>query len=105
MRVQAPRSYKTLTPDNSQTACAGWVEAFTYNTGASAVVIFCSDSKSAALNSHKEVSFEKNRMKPSTPSTDIFGINLVAATLSYKIAHEMMHATDLIQCKFAWSYN
>jgi len=99
-RVTVPRSGAPLAPGVTN-ACAGQSEAFTYQTNTYTVVVLCSDTEDGAMNSYDVVDAESYRGKYFPPGNIIpttFGINIFARTLVYKIAHEMMHATNMQQC-------
>lgn len=97
--VRAPRTGATLAPGVTN-ACGQQSEAFTYSTGTVSVIILCSDYGGAALNSYAQVDIEDLRAKnlDGTAVATNEGINMVWQRLVYKIAHEMMHATSVIQC-------
>lgn len=97
--VRAPRT-GNLAPGVTN-ACGGQVEAFTYQTGTTSVVVLCSDWAGAALNSYDGVDIADFRAKDwdQTTVAKSVGIDLVSRRLAYKIAHEMMHATSVVQCE------
>lgn len=97
----APR---TGIPANGvRNACAGQVEAFTYSTGTHVVVVLCSDWPGSAMKSYLYVDMTPWRNSFNADSTigKGQGINLFSISLVYKIAHELMHATDMVQCQYS----
>lgn len=100
--VMAPRNGETLAPGVTN-ACGGQNSAFTYSPGtlaAKSVIVLCSDSPAGALNSYSTLDLDNWRWTniPRAPATSL-GINFASTCLAYILAHEITHATDVLQCE------
>ena len=109
----------TMTQGTAQHACGGALRAFEYNPVAGQhVIVLCSDSDNGALPPGANIrptfgetaaartsggwkGFQNGQgvMVYSPAYLGPLGLDIFADYLSYKILHELMHATGSLQCK------
>lgn len=102
LRVNAPRAAGRTLASGVTNACGGMNEAFTYSyDNTHAVVVLCSDWSGSALKAYSQVDMENFRISnlPNTKFATDLGIDFVSSVLAYKVAHEIMHATSVLQCE------